>query len=428
MDTSSFRDAVDSRLLAVGQHLRQREQHRLKLSSCSVVAYKPEAAGAEMTRLLDGMRQEEALALSDLVLLRDDVAAYCRGTGKGDSDLAVVDAFHALQSAKTIVADCSDSKHSYAVVSRAGDGTVVRNSIHDVRFFIELGTRSYQVLELVLDLLQFWEIFLRYHTSLDLKEFSTHVREGLVGRVTDNVLYQAITRRLVPVSEPVPASASAEVLQAEIRQRLGNVAFYIEEREILRPGLAKYTGRTFCDPSNENAKRDRTRILNVETSLLHELVHLADTVQKWLDKQGRASELVVVERLRPYRIGANLVNVLKHGVRGRSQDCAVIELDVLIWARAGDVASPDDTLQDVVALVNYGGDLFQPSQIIEDSCQVWELFLRHHLPLSLTEFRVRLGRILLSKKGLSTYSAPIPAGLDVWAQQEADRRKRLDLK
>ncbi len=428
MDTSRFRVAVDSRLLAVGQHLRERDQHRLKLSSYSAVDYKPEAAGAEMSRLLEGMGKEEALALSDLVLLRDDVAAYCRATGKGDSDLSVVDAFHAFQSAKTIVGDCSDSKHYYAFVSRAGDGPVVRDSIHDVRFFIELGTRSYQVLELVFDLLQFWEIFLRYHTSLDLKEFSIDLREGLVGRVTDNVFYQPITRRLVPVSEPVPVSASVEVLQAEILQRLGNVAFYIEEREILRPGLAKYTGKTFCDPSNENAKRDRTRILNVETSLLYELVHLRDTVLKWLDKQGRGSQLLVVERLRPYRIGANLVNVLKHGVRGRGQDSAVIELDALIFARAGDVASPDDTLWDVVAFVNYGGDLFQLSQIIEDICQVWELFLRHHSPLSLTEFRVRLGRVLLSKKGLRTYSAPICAGLKVWAQQEADRRKRLDLK
>ena len=94
------------------------------------------------------------------------------------------------------------------------------------------------------------------------------VQAGLLGRVTDTVFYQGATRRLIPISQPAPASASVEVLQAEIRQRLGNVAFYLEEREILRPGLAKYTGKTFCDPSNENAKRDETRIRNVETSLL----------------------------------------------------------------------------------------------------------------------------------------------------------------
>jgi crotonobetainyl-CoA:carnitine CoA-transferase CaiB-like acyl-CoA transferase len=190
--------------------------------------------------------------------LRDDVAAYCRAIGKGDSDLAIVDEFNAFRSAKTITAGCPGSKHSYVFVSRAGGGPDGRDSIHDVQFMVELGTRSYQVLELVCDLFQFWEIFLRHHTNLDLQEFSTEIRAGLLGRVRATIFHEAVTRRLVPVSEPAPASASVEVLQAEIGQRLANVAFYIEEREILRPGLAKYTGRTFLDNSNVNAKRDQT--------------------------------------------------------------------------------------------------------------------------------------------------------------------------
>ena len=37
------------------------------------------------------MKDEEHLALSDLVLLRDDAAAYCRASGKGDGDLSIVD-------------------------------------------------------------------------------------------------------------------------------------------------------------------------------------------------------------------------------------------------------------------------------------------------------------------------------------------------
>jgi hypothetical protein len=284
------------------------------------------------------------------------------------------------------------------------------------------------LLELVNDLLQFWEIFIRHHTTLDLEEFSTDVRAGLLGRVTDSVFHQAVTRRLIPVSEPAPASASVEALEAEIGRRLANVAFYLEEREILRQRLAKYTGKTFHDVSNVNAKRDQTRIRNVETSLLHELVHVTDSVRKWLDKQGRTLELAVLERFRPYRIGANLVNVLKHGVRGRNQDCAVIEFDFLLFEQAGDVATQDDRLLDVNAFVNYNGELFSLTQLIEDISYLWELFLRHHSQLSFTDFQVRLGRILLSRKGLSTYSARIPAGLEAWAQQEADRRKRLDLK
>lgn len=419
---------VDSRLRAVGQHLRQREQHRLKLTSYSPADYKPGAADAEMVPLLDAIAKEENLAVSELVLLLDDVRTYSRATGKGHPDLRGVDEFRAFRSAKTVACGCPGSKHRYVFVSKPASEPASRDSIQDVRFFVELETQSYQVLELAHDLLQFWEIFLRHHTTLDVRAFSADVQTGLLGRVTDTVFYQAVKRQLAPISDPAPTSASIETLQAEISQRLGNVAFYLEERDILRPALAKYTGRTFCDASNEDAKRDRTRIRNVETGVLHELIHLADSVRKWLDKQGRASELAVIELFRPFRIGANLVNVLKHGVRGRNHDCAVIELEMTLFAQTGDVPTPDDSVRDVAALVNYGGKLYSLTQLIEDICQLWQLFLQYHSTLSLTEFQVRLGRVLLARKALNTYSAPVPTGLDAWAQQQADRRRQLDLK
>ncbi len=427
-DSSTLRIMVDSRLLKVGEHLRQREQQRLRLTSYSKADYKPGSAGAEMVQLLDAMAKEENLALSELVVLRDDVAAYGRATGRGDSELHIVDEFHAFRSAKTIACGCPDSKHSYAFESIVGGGSAGRDCIHDVRFFVELGNQSYQLLELVHDLLQFWEIFLRYHTTLDLKEFSVAVQTGLLGRVTDTVFHQHVARQLVPVLEPAPVNPSVKVLQGEISQRLEKAAFYLEEREFLRPGLAKYTRITSGDVSNENVKRDMMRIRNVETSFLQEMVHLADSVRKWLDKQDRISELAVMERFRPYRIVANLVNVLKHGVRGRNQDCAVIDLDTLWFLQKGDQLASDDPLLDVMGCVNYEGELFSLTQLIEDIAHLWELFLRHHSQISLIEFQVRLGRILLSRKGLSTYTFPMPTGVEAWAQQEAERRKKLDLK
>src|SRR5579862_651869 len=102
MDSSTLRLTVDSRLLAVGQHLHQREQHRLKLTSYSAEDYKPGVPGAEMAQLLGDVSKEENAALSELVLLRDDVATYCRARGKGDSDLQAVDEFNAFGSAKII--------------------------------------------------------------------------------------------------------------------------------------------------------------------------------------------------------------------------------------------------------------------------------------------------------------------------------------
>jgi hypothetical protein len=147
MDSSILRNTVISRLLAVGQHLRQREQHRLKLTSYSAADYKPGAAGAEMVQLLGAMSTEENLALTELVLLRDDIAAYCRAAGKGDNDLNVVDEFNAFRSARTLISGCPGSKHFYTFVSRVGGGPAGRDSIHDVRFHIELETGLCQVLE-----------------------------------------------------------------------------------------------------------------------------------------------------------------------------------------------------------------------------------------------------------------------------------------
>ena len=408
--------------------MRQREQLRLKLTTYSSADYKPGAAGAEIARLLVAISNAENAALSELVLLHDDVAAYCRADGKGDSDLRIVAEFSPFQSAKKIASGCPGSKRYYVFVDKLGDGSAGLGSIHDVRFFVNLGTRSWQVLEIITGLLQFWELFLRHHTTLGLTDFSRDVQSGLLGRVTDTVFYEAVNRQLTPIPVAAAAGASVEVLQEEISQRLGNVAFYLEEREILRPGLERYTGRMLCEASNENAKRDITRIRNVEKGLLHELIHLRDTVRKWLDKKGRASELAVVEGFRPFRIGANLVNVLKHGVRGRNQDCAVIELDMHVFKRVGREVTPDDNLLDVIGYVNYNGELFSLTQLIEDISQLWELFLRQHLQLPLTDFRVRLGTILLSRQGLSSYSAPVPTGLEIFAQHSADRRKHLDIK
>ena len=380
----------------------------------------------EIARLLGIMSKEERLALSELVRLHDDVAAHHPSLGQEDGDLCIVDRFRGFQAAKTIAFGCSGVEHTYSIISKK-DGPTGQYLIHDARSSVELETRKYQMRELAHDLLQFWELFLRYHTTLDLKEFSAAVRRGLLGRVTDTVFHQATLRRLMPSPEVAPASASIEVLEAEIVARLGRVAFNLEERELLRPALTKYTGKTLADASNEDAKRDKTRIRNSETELLSELIHLPHSVRKWLRKQDRTAELDVITKFRLYRISASLVNVLKHGVVGRSHDCAVIDLEVPIYERAYDVATPDDRVIDVGALVNYNGELHMLHQLAEDLVQLWELFLRHHSQLPLEDFRIRLGRVLSARKGMTTYSAPIPDGLKAWAKREANRRKQLDI-
>lgn len=379
-----------------------------------------------MERILGSIQENEDRALLELVHLRDDVAAYYREAGKGTDKLRLIDGFKAFEAAKAITNQPADATHLYVLVSRAGnpDG---QGLVHDVRFFVGLASQSYQVLQLVFDLLQFWEIFLRHHTNVELDEASPAIRASLRGRVTDTVFYEQVSRPLVPPPVPVSRGESPSVaeLQAEISQRLGRVCFYFEERELLRPDLATYTGRTV---ESAGGKRAVTRIQEADAKLLYEAVHVSDTIAKWLHKQGRESELEVVQGFRPYTISANLVNVLKHGVRGRNHDCAVIDLWMQVFNRVGDEPAPDDVLLDVRGIVNFNGELFALNDLIEDVLQLWELFLRHHSRLDLTDFRVRVGKVLTSRIGLATYAAQLPPGLKAWAQQESDRRKRLDLR
>lgn len=382
----------------------------------------------DIRQFVRNIANDENHAISELVYLRDDVSDYNKTKGKGIDDLVVVDHFDAFRLAKSLISKSRKHDTTCVFVGAAKDEQVYPDVVEDVRFFIETKNRSLPVLEIVNDLLQFWEIYLRYHTDLDLEEFSNEVRAALLGRIKEAAIHASIARRLAPISKLAPTGSSINVLEEEIRRRLEQAAFYLEEREILRPELTNYTEKTFSDDTNEGAKRNRMRIRSTETSLIHELVHLNDSVTKFFEKQKRESELVVIDSFRPYRIAANLVNVLKHGVRGRNKDCAVIEFESVIFSEGKEDDSSGTSVQDVVGFVNYNGELFSLIQLIEDVAQIWELFLRHHSNLPLTEFQNRFGDILLSRKGLTTYSAPMPKGLEEWSKKESKWRKQLDLK
>ena len=245
-------DVVNSRLLSVAQHLHQREQHRVQLTSYAGTDYRPGAkAGAEMAQLLGRIQSKENLALAELVLLRDDVQKYCNATGRGGSDFAIADDFRAFQLAKRIVREYDKSTRYHMLICKGYE----RRSVHDVRFMIELEGRRFQVLELIHDLLQFWEMFIRYHPSLDLKELSAGVRAYLLGRFTDTVFHQGVMRRFVPVSQAGPRMPRSRCCRKRLDSALENIAFQIEERELQRPELNTYTGRDVVDASNKNAER-----------------------------------------------------------------------------------------------------------------------------------------------------------------------------
>lgn len=172
----------------------------------------------------------------------------------------------------------------------------------------------------------------------------------------------------------------------------------------------------------------KTRLLNVGSYLKQrEDCRVKLSVRKWLAKQDRGAEIALIERLMAFRIGSNLANVLKHGIRGRNHDCAVIDHDVIGFEQTGKVSAPGDPAISVTQIVNYKGDLFQLSTLIEDIMFMWVLFLRYHTVLNLQDFYVRLVGIFISRSKMIIYSAPAPIGLKERGKREAERRKQLDI-
>ena len=437
-DVSKLAEIIKARLRNVCEHIRERGREQARLTAYQRNESYPEPAGSEITRILRAIQAEENLALKEIVHVLDDIRAYCLAAGKSTSEMRVIDKFRAIHAARAIASGPpggppGSTCHYVSVSRHPAPGKPAY--FHDVRFFIGLNAQVHQVFELILDLLQFVAIFLRYHTDLDLEGFSPGIQHSLVGRFTDMLFWQQVaerhfqpaTPRLVSISQPPSPSSSADVLRKEVSDRLQEVAFCREEREHLRSRLTKYTGRNLMDASNEDAKRALKRIHHFDTTTLQELVHLRDIVGKWFEKQDRRSELDVVEGFLPYRIAANLANVCKHGIRGKGRECAVVDWEVLCYARKGESPTPDDPLLDVSDLVNFNGHLYPLPELIEDVSQLWEMFLRHHSELKTTEFLRRIGAIHKLKEGLVIYTFTLPSGLDTWAQEQAEQRKKLDL-
>ena len=414
--------------------IRRREEKRLGLGVYKGSQYSPAGgpAGEVIGDLLRAIQSEEVSLLRHLTGLLDKVRLALRVLGKDSSSVDLIRRFKPFQVAEWILAPSGvRPSYSYGIVSHQTPGTEREDgSIYDVAFAVSDASSTWRILDIVCDLLQYWEIVLREQTGLECTDFCQGARRSLLGRVQMTLFHDALSGEALPAKGSGP-SRTVEAMAADIRRRLERIVAHIQEHEAKRVRFERFTARDEepSAPAHEDLMQLERLYFDDATFLLSELVHLVDNVGKWLlaDRKTK-QELSVIEDLKPFRVASCYVNTQKHGVRGRNKATAVEDIVVHFLAPSGRASAKEDfRIVDAVTLINYEGDAWQATSLADDLCQLWELFLRNHTSVNTREFRVELAKLLLKRKELSVYSTRLPDGIKPYLQEWADDRKHLDV-
>ncbi len=228
------------------------------------------------------------------------------------------------------------------------------------------------------------------------------------------------------------AKTADEIIFEDISGRLNKVALHFERREELRRELKKYQLGDYTPNAAKGKEVEALagKIQTTESSILHELVHLLDNVRTYYKRNGLSeNELSVIERFRPYRVAANFVNVQKHGSRGRGKTSSRTDFYALVCKKPEEAdATTSDRIVDIQSMINFDGTVWEVMDIADSLVRLWELFLRHHTNINVTEFVVRIQRIM--PPGLRRFSialSDIPKSLTDHAKKLDQERKTLNL-
>jgi hypothetical protein len=172
------------------------------------------------------------------------------------------------------------------------------------------------------------------------------------------------------------------------------------------------------------SKRLQDRCSSDEVSLLYELVHLYDNVKSFFTATHEDIKIQSsVDNNEDFKLAANFVNSHKHGPRGRNQKSSYISCYLeAVEAKGNDVV-------DIKSVINYNGKLTVALDLAEKLIDMWNSFLEKNSDLNLINFKKRIVKARRIPTGMSLYIADIPMeGLEKWAKQESDKRKKLDIR
>lgn len=197
-------DIID-RLQRIVFHLEERERIRKELPSYSGRDYHERAGekGKAIARIITRLQVEEIDLLSELTHLLDNVRKYLRASGKDPGELCVVERSRVFRVASNLVntykhgtrgrnQKCAKIDYYFMIAERRKEVAEIDDPILDVISIVNLDGELFPAPELIDDLIQIWEIFLRNHTSLDFREFRQKFSALLLRRVGKSLYTAAI--------------------------------------------------------------------------------------------------------------------------------------------------------------------------------------------------------------------------------------------
>ena len=183
--------------------LRRREELRLALGAFSATDYRAgNKNGEEIAVLLNKIELAEKKLLKMLVDLFSQVKLALREVAEGIERLNQVSHFRTFKIAALLIDDVGNNFTAYYAIVSQMPSNGSQPKIDDVLGTVEINNRLWQKMDLIYDLLQYWEMFLSYQTSLECSNFCRSCRRYLLGRVSSNLFRDAVAS-LLPVPSPI---------------------------------------------------------------------------------------------------------------------------------------------------------------------------------------------------------------------------------
>jgi hypothetical protein len=394
----------------------------------------------EVSALINLIKKTEQKILCEYGHLRNNLALYYLALGLNNKELSMIDAFRPNQIAVSYekhysgqkTNDIDDKRYSLIYRTELGSAFAPDPQIDNYIWFCVYKGKIYSAGNLILDLMLFWDVFVRNHTEIDINKFIEKINDIRNNNANHNCFVPtSIVKSLEQSQGQIAAKTKTlNYIEKDILNRLDNISLHYEERDTLNIDLTKFTSADIAANAARKNDLDRTlkRIKNEEIYTLYELVHLKDNVDKYFATINiSADEINVIDAFRPFRVAANFVNTHKHGVRGKNAKTALIDYTLFIFAKKGETQSPDDPIAGVIPVINFDGDLHFSKDCINDLISVWILLLVNHTDIDVEPFNKNIRAIKSRKKATSTYTMPIHEGWIKDAKLMSIERKQLNI-
>lgn len=350
----------------------------------------------ETQDLIRELQAVDVELLRALVSLLDAMDVALRGRGIGENATQTARRSKLTKIALNAITSTASPSDDCCLVLRKcnADGSI--GPINEVILGTILNHRAIPYFGLALDILQYWEILLRYQTKIPCSEFCEGVRRSLSPRIKTLLNYDSMLRRL-PTGAPAPTTSPLfDALRKDITDRLERVSIHLDQIDSLQDKLRQYAESDL----SKSAKREKLLYAEELATVLYELVHLSDNARKLLTASNEdVQQLQFIEELTCYRVAACFINTRKHGIRGRNKASAVVDYEF--------VASSEGKIHFFDLLINYKGEAWQATNLIRDLLHVWEIFLRYYSTVEFPAFRSQIGNRFDAQKELSTYRSDL---------------------